>query len=80
MGIQTIEYFVRLNYYEKTGRLSARWQYETRTKEDAMRVAFKCPPDDDVKRRKVEKWMWSESESERRERIQREIGGLKDEL
>ena len=80
MGIQTIEYFVRLNYYEKTGRLSARWQYGTRTKEDAMRVAFKCPPDDDVKRRKVEKWMWSESESERRERIQREIGGLKDEL
>ena len=45
-----------------------------------MSVAFQCPPDDEVKRAKVEKWMWSESESERRERIKREIGGLNNEL
>jgi hypothetical protein len=36
-----------------------------------MRTALQCPPDDEVKRAKVENWM--KSESERRERIQQEI-------
>ncbi len=49
---------------------------ETRTKDDAMRTALQCPPDDVVKRAKVENWMNSESESERRERIQSEIENM----
>ena len=80
LGIKTREYFLNLTYSDKTERLSALWGYQTRTKDDAMSVAFQCPPDDEVKRAKVEKWMWSESESERRERIKREIGGLNNEL
>jgi hypothetical protein len=73
MGIETKEYFVYLTFSEKTGRLSALWHYETRTKDDAMRVCLKCPPKDQVKREKVEKWMNSESESDRKERIRHEI-------
>jgi hypothetical protein len=80
LGIKTREYFVNLTYSDKTERLSTLWRYRTRRKDDAMRVAFKCPPDDEIKRAKVEKWMESESESERRERTQCEIGGLNDEL
>ncbi len=76
MGIDTSEYFIYLTYSENTGRLSTLWHYETRTKDDAMRTALQCPPDDEVKRAKVEKWMNSESESERRERIQSEIESM----
>ncbi len=46
----------------------------------AMRVALQCPPDDEVKREKVEKWMRSEFESGRREKINREIGGLNEDM
>jgi antitoxin (DNA-binding transcriptional repressor) of toxin-antitoxin stability system len=80
LGIKTSEYFLNLTYSENTERLSTLWRYQTSTKDDAMRVAIKCPPDDEVKRAKVEKWMWSESESERRERVQSEIGGVNDDL
>ena len=80
LGIKTSEYFLNLTYSNNTERLSALWGYQTSTKDDAMRVATKCPPDDEVKRGKVEKWMRSEFESVRRERVQREIGGIDDEL
>ena len=81
LGVRTTKPYVRgVYYYEGTERISVLYHAATSTQSDAMRVAFKCPPDDEVKRAKVEKWMWSESESERREEIQREIGGLKDEL
>ncbi len=73
MGIETKEYLVELTYSENTGRLSALWHYETRGKDDAMRVAVHCPPDDHVKRAKVERWMNRESESDRRKRIEDEL-------
>ncbi|TET08849.1 MAG: hypothetical protein E3J86_09815 [Candidatus Thorarchaeota archaeon] len=80
LGIKTSEYFLSLTYSDNTERLSTLWGYQTSAKDDAMRVATKCPPDDEVKRAKVEKWMKSEFESERREKIKREIGGLNDDL
>jgi len=81
LGVSTTEPYVQgVYYYEGSERISVLYHAATSTKDDAMRVAFQCPPDDEVKRAKVEKWMWSESESERREQIQQEIGGMNNEL
>jgi hypothetical protein len=70
-GIDTKEYLAYLTYYEKTGRLSALWLYNTRTKDDAMRVGISCPPEDVLKRGKVQGWM--SKEEERRQRVLDEL-------
>lgn len=70
-GIDTSEYFAYLTYYEKTRRLSALWLYNTSTKDDAMRVGISCPPEDILKRGKVQSWMRRE-----KDRMQRVLDEL----
>lgn len=70
-GIVTKAYFAYLTYFEKTRRLSALWQYATRTKDDAMRVGILCPPDDFLKKGKVQSWMYGE-----KDRMQRVLDEL----
>ncbi|MDF1541456.1 MAG: hypothetical protein P1Q69_21335, partial [Candidatus Thorarchaeota archaeon] len=71
-GIDSREYFAYLTYYENSERLSALWRYYTRTKDDAMRVGILCPPEDNLKRGKVENWM--KTEPDRVKRVKNELG------
>lgn len=67
-GIKTTAYFEYVTYYEGTGRLSVLYHCRTNTKEDTMKVAVECPPEDIVKKEKVDKWVESEPELERKVR------------
>ncbi|MFW9909604.1 MAG: hypothetical protein ACFFEF_13615, partial [Candidatus Thorarchaeota archaeon] len=60
-------------YYLDSGRVSALWRAKTRKLDDAMRVAVLAPPDDIVKKKKVQTWI--QSQPERHARILGEITG-----
>ena len=60
-GVQTSKPYVQgVYYYEGSERISVLYHTRTKTKDDVMRVALQCLPEDVVKRNKVEDWMKSE--------------------
>ncbi len=71
-GVKTNDYFVYVTHFEKTGRLSALWHYQTSSYLDAMRIGLSCPPDDIRKKYAVESWMNTRPDD--KERIARELG------
>jgi len=71
MGVMTTPYIARLTYSENTDRLSVLYHVSTATQDDAMRVAFLCPPDDVRKLAKVREWM--ESRVEKRECVRSQL-------
>jgi hypothetical protein len=46
-----------IRFYEKSGRVSVRWQARTSTKADTEKWAERCPPNDVKKRKQVEDWL-----------------------
>ena len=71
MGVMTKPYIARLTYSENTDRLSVLHHVSTATQDDAMRVAFLCPPEDVRKLADVREWM--KSQDKRREQIRNQL-------
>ncbi|MFW9888590.1 MAG: hypothetical protein ACFFER_10430 [Candidatus Thorarchaeota archaeon] len=77
LSIEAKPYLVKVNFSEKTGRLSSLWHASTLTKDDAMRTAILCPPEDIRKYSDVRLWMMSEDDLKNRVRTQiREEGQM----
>ncbi|MHA2425824.1 MAG: hypothetical protein ACXAEF_13620 [Candidatus Thorarchaeota archaeon] len=62
LGIGASPYLSKVTYYEESGRVSSLWHASTKTSEDAMRAAILTPPEDVIKRDKVEKWVGENQE------------------
>ena len=76
LGIGTTPYLSKVTYYEGSGRVSSLWHARTNSIEDAMRAAILTPPEDVVKRDKVEKWIGENQELAKKVRQDLEKEGL----
>jgi len=55
INVETNPTYVR--YFEKTNKVSVHWVGRTTGNTEAMKWAKLCPPNDEIKRKAVEKWL-----------------------
>jgi hypothetical protein len=70
-GIEARPYLAKVTFSEKSGRLSTLWHGSTATKDDAMRTAILCPPEDIRKYSDAREWMMSDHA--RRNRVKKQL-------
>ncbi len=66
IDVESVPSCIEISHYIGTGRVSALWRARTQTLDDAMRVAILAPPDDEIKKQKVQSWVKLESPRYRR--------------
>ena len=52
-----------VSYYPRTGRISVSWVAATSSKDDTIRWAMECPPNDIRKKQVVERWLRKTAEN-----------------